>query len=89
MDDHKLSTSELSELRAFMRKDGVREHIITAEEAYSSQLTSSYIKRALPYYESGKITDPRSILLGAEMYGASMKDDFYHDMPASNSSNEL
>ena len=89
LDDHKLSTSELSELRAFMRKDGVREHIITAEEAYSSQLTSSYIKRALPYYESGKITDPRSILLGAEMYGASMKADFYHDMPASNSSNEL
>lgn len=89
LNDHKLSASELNELKTFMRKDGVREHIITAEEAYSSQLTSSYIQRALPYYESGKITDPRSILLGAEMYGVSSEANFYHDMPASNSSNEL
>ena len=48
------------------------------------RVTASY-----PYYDDGTITDPRSVLLGAETYPISYKADWFNDLPATIPENEL
>ena len=85
----KLSEADIQQLKSFMRRDDIRSPLKTIEEAYSSQLSGRYINKALPYYESGRIKDPRSILLGAENYPLSDLADFYVDLPATTPENEM
>lgn len=85
----RLSNSELESFRNFIRKDGVREHLKVVEHAYHSQLVGSYINRAAKYYDNGKIKDPRSVLLGAELYPLSGIANFYSDLPNTTVGNEL
>ena len=84
-----LDATSIKNLTAFMRRSDIRVPLKTIEEAYSSQLTGLYLNRALPYYDDGTITDPRSVLLGAETYPISYKADWFNDLPATTPENEL
>ena len=84
------SSSFIEQVRNFIRKPSISPYVKYVQDAMSTQFVQAYFNKPLSYYDNGIITDPRSILMGAEFAGVapSRVPDFYQYLP-SRSSTEI